>query len=209
MLCSHCSNRSVCFHFTIPSKHRRLRTFECLTAEWLLGSGSPALSIVPAAPHCSHRQPYCFMHVAIWLFPRKSPIISEILFILWAAQFFCLILGILSASQDWPLSCLTCANVWKSMGKPCSCMQKRLFFSSFTISRVRICIRYCKSCSEIEGSYDKIIIAIVPNYTGKKYHKFAAIDITTHHSTKLYQKYEFVAIYIVCVQHDNCILLSL
>ena len=65
---------------------------------------------------------------------------------------------------------------------------RETFFSSFTTSRVRICIRYCKSCSEIEGSYDKIIIAIVPNYTGKKYHKFAAIDITTHHSTKLYQK---------------------
>ena len=73
---------------------------------------------------------------------------------------------------------------WGSLGAAC----KRDFFPSFTTSRVRICIRYCKSCSEIEALYDKIIIAIVPSYTGKKNHKFAAIDIVTHHSTKLYQK---------------------
>ena len=61
------------------------------------------------------------------------------------------------------------------MGKPCSCMQF-----------IKSCIFYCKSCEnpyqyyksrEIEGSYDKIIITIVPGYTGKKYHSFVAVGI--------------------------------
>ena len=37
-------------------------------------------------------------------------------------------------------------------------------------------------CNEIEGSYDKIIITIVPSYTGKKYmyHSFAPVGIVTY-----------------------------
>ena len=69
------------------------------------------------------------------------------------------------------------------MGKPCSCMQFIKFTASHvkiristtshtririsTTSHVRILIRYCKSRKEIEGSYDKIVITIVPSYTGK------------------------------------------
>ena len=43
-----------------------------------------------------------------------------------------------------------------------------------TTSHAKISIRYCKShklrltCNKIEGSYDKIIMTIVPNYITKK-----------------------------------------
>ena len=33
------------------------------------------------------------------------------------------------------------------------------------------------TCNEIEGSYDKIIISIVPSYTGKKYHSLVALAL--------------------------------
>ena len=82
-------------------------------------------------------------------------------------------------------------NVWESMGKPCSCMQfikSRIFFNTShtririsTASHARIRIRYCKSrenpyqvlpvlCTASERAMKskvKIIIAIVPSYTGK------------------------------------------
>ena len=54
-----------------------------------------------------------------------------------------------------------------------------------TTSHAKISIRYCKShklrltCNEIEGSYDKIIMTIVPNYITKKNHPFAAGGIVT------------------------------
>ena len=69
------------------------------------------------------------------------------------------------------------------MGKPCSCMQfiKSYIFATShsririsTTSYARIHISYYNSrvlvwtCNEIEGSYDEIIITIVPNYTVKK-----------------------------------------
>ena len=38
-------------------------------------------------------------------------------------------------------------------------------------------------CIEIEGSYDKIIITIVPSYARKKYHSFVAIGVHTHNNT--------------------------
>ena len=57
---------------------------------------------------------------------------------------------------------------------------------SGTTSHVRTRIRYYKSRAlhlnvhnEIEGSYDKIFITIVPSYTRKKYHSFVAIGIVT------------------------------
>ena len=37
----------------------------------------------------------------------------------------------------------------------------------------------CCVCNEIKGSYDKIIITIVPSYTGEKYHSFVAVGIVT------------------------------
>ena len=39
-----------------------------------------------------------------------------------------------------------------------------------------------KRANEIEGSYDKIIIIIVPSYTGRRYHSFVAVGIVTVHS---------------------------
>ena len=39
--------------------------------------------------------------------------------------------------------------------------------------------RWVWTCYEIENSYDKIIITIVPSYTGKKYHSFVAVGIVT------------------------------
>ena len=80
--------------------------------------------------------------------------------------------------------------------KPCSCIQ-------FIKSRILDCksrenpYQYYKSCEnpyqvlqvactaseramEIEGSYDKIIITIVPSYIGeKKYHSFVVVGIVT------------------------------
>ena len=38
---------------------------------------------------------------------------------------------------------------------------------------------YIWMCNEIEGSYNKIIITIVPSCTWKKYHSFVAIGIVT------------------------------
>ena len=38
---------------------------------------------------------------------------------------------------------------------------------------------YIWTCNEIKGSYNKIIITIVPSCTGKKYHSFVAIGIVT------------------------------
>ena len=35
-------------------------------------------------------------------------------------------------------------------------------------------------CNEIEGSYDKIIITIVPSYIEKKYYLFVAVGIVTY-----------------------------
>ena len=43
--------------------------------------------------------------------------------------------------------------------------------------RASACMR-----NEIKGSYDKIIITIVPSYTGKKYHSFVAVGIVTRAS---------------------------
>ena len=65
---------------------------------------------------------------------------------------------------------LTHANVWESMRKPCSCTQFIKSCIFFTTSHVRIRIRYYKSCgcvwmcNEIKGTYDKMVLTIVPSY---------------------------------------------
>ena len=73
---------------------------------------------------------------------------------------------------------LTHANVWESMGKPCSCTQfikSHIFYSKSrknqvtreSVSGSTSHVRCVRTCNEIGGSYDKIIITIVPSYTGK------------------------------------------
>ena len=73
---------------------------------------------------------------------------------------------------------LTHANVWESMGKPCSCKRPILLqvtwesVSVLQVTRESVSgnashIRWVWTCNEIEGSYDKIIITIVPSYTRK------------------------------------------
>ena len=88
---------------------------------------------------------------------------------------------------------LTHANVWESMWKPCSCTQfikSRIFYyksrenpyqyrkshenpyqvlqvTRESVSGTTSHVRCVWTCNEIEGSYDKIIITIVPSYTGK------------------------------------------
>ena len=55
----------------------------------------------------------------------------------------------------------------ESMGKPCNCMEfikRRIFYyksheNPYQVLQV--------TCNEVEGLYDKIIITIVPTYTGK------------------------------------------
>ena len=67
------------------------------------------------------------------------------------------------------------------MGKSCSCMQF-----------IKSCIFYCKSrenpyqyykSREIEGSYDKIIITIVPGYTGKNITRLLPLALRTRNNT--------------------------
>ena len=111
-----------------------------------------------------------------------------------------------SGNAEWPrlLRCfqsqlrsiiirLTHANVWESMGKPCSCTQfiksHILYYKSRdnlyqyyksrenpyqvlqvtreSVSGTTSHVRCVWTCNEIEGSYDKIIITIAPSYTGK------------------------------------------
>ena len=65
---------------------------------------------------------------------------------------------------------LTHANVWESIGKPCSCTQfikSCIFYCKSRENPYQVLQVMCAACNEIEGSYDKIIITIVPSYTGK------------------------------------------
>ena len=88
---------------------------------------------------------------------------------------------------------LTHTNVWESMGKPCSCTQfikSHIFYYKSRKNPYQCCksrqnpyqvlqvtresvsgttshVRCVSTCNEIEGSYDKFIITIVPSYTGK------------------------------------------
>ena len=60
------------------------------------------------------------------------------------------------------------------MGKPCSCIQfikSRIFYckshkNPYQVLQVTHAVSE-RTCHEIKGSYDKIIIIIVPSYTGK------------------------------------------
>ena len=66
----------------------------------------------------------------------------------------------------------TRVNVWESMGKPCSCMQFKKSSSLLQVTQESISgtashMRCIWVCNEIEGSYDKIIITIVPSFPGK------------------------------------------
>ena len=76
---------------------------------------------------------------------------------------------------------LTHANVWESMGKPCSCVQfikSRIFYCKsrenlyqYYKSRENpyqvLQVTHAASERAMRGSYDKIIITIAPSYTGK------------------------------------------
>ena len=90
---------------------------------------------------------------------------------------------------------LTHANVWESIGKPCSCIQFNKTCIVYYKSRKNP-YQYYKSrenpsqvlqvmCNEIEGSYDKIIITIVPSYTGKilliccRWHCYSCFTLVT------------------------------
>ena len=88
---------------------------------------------------------------------------------------------------------LTHANVWESMGKPCSCMQfikSRIFLLQVTRESISVLqvtwesvsgtashARCVWTCNEIEGSYDKIIITVVPSYTGKNITRLLALAL--------------------------------
>ena len=78
-------------------------------------------------------------------------------------------------------------------GKPCSCMQfikSRIFYYKsrdnpyqYYKSRenpyqvLQVTCTASERAMKIEGSYGKIIITIVPSYTGKKHHSFVAFSI--------------------------------
>ena len=84
--------------------------------------------------------------------------------------------------------CLTHTNVWETMGKEAlqlHAVYKKLYFLlqvtqesisvlqvtwefvSVLVSGTASHTHYVWACNEIKGSYDKIIITIVPSYTGK------------------------------------------
>ena len=73
------------------------------------------------------------------------------------------------------------------MGKPCSCTQfiiKNVFLLQVTRESISVlqvtCAASEHAMKSIEGLYDKIIITIVPSYTGKQYNWFVAVSIVTH-----------------------------
>ena len=88
------------------------------------------------------------------------------------------------ASMINVIICLTHANVWHSMGKPCTCTQfikSRIFYykshenpyqalqvtrESVSGTTSHVCCLW--TCNKIESSYDKIIVTIVSSYTEKK-----------------------------------------
>ena len=76
------------------------------------------------------------------------------------------------------------ANVWESMGKPCSYAEFIVFFyykSPENVSGTTSHMHHVWTCNEIQSSYDKIIIIIVLNFVyQKKYHPFVAAGIATH-----------------------------
>ena len=61
----------------------------------------------------------------------------------------------------------------------------REFVSVLQVTRESVSVTTTRAlvwtCNEIEGSYDEIIITIVPSYTGNKniYHSFVAVGIVT------------------------------
>ena len=93
----------------------------------------------------------------------------------------------------YSIICLTHANVWESMGKPCSCMQfiksRNFYYKShknphqYYKSRENPYQYYKSRALRLNvqwGSYDKIIINMVPNYTGKNIiYVFVAVGIAT------------------------------
>ena len=92
------------------------------------------------------------------------------------------------------------SNSREPMGKPCSCIQfiksrtashARIRISTTSHARIRISTtshmrirtgnashaRCVWTCNEIEGSYDKIIIIIVPSYTGKNITRLLPLNL--------------------------------
>ena len=93
---------------------------------------------------------------------------------------------------------LTHANVWESMGKPCSCIQ-------FIKSR----IFYCKSCKNWYQSRENPYQVLQVTCTGSERAMKLKVRMikSLHHSTKLYRKkyHSFVAIGIVtlCTRYNK------
>ena len=107
-------------------------------------------------------------------------------------------------------------NVWESMGKPCSCtkfIKSRIIYYKSRENPYQVLQVMCIASDEIKGSYDKMVIIIVPSYTrknitrllllalllmlrtrnntdGNKLVIFSGIALyyDDHHSTKLYWK---------------------
>ena len=65
---------------------------------------------------------------------------------------------------------LTHANVWESMGKLCSCTQfiKSCFASRARIHNYQVLLVTCTASEHAMKMMEKIIVTIVPSYTGKK-----------------------------------------
>ena len=93
----------------------------------------------------------------------------------------CGLLNKLSLNSDtiYIIIRLTHANVWDSMGKPCSWMQfseKPYFVLQVTRESVLGTTSHMRcvwTCNEIKGSHDKIIISIVPS------HNITAVGVVT------------------------------
>ena len=101
--------------------------------EWLQASSSSALSSTSCSPlsPVSSQAAILFYACGNMIIPRE---ITDYFwntlhsFILWAAYYFCLIPSILSASQDWPLSCLTLCECMEVNGEALELHAKETFF---------------------------------------------------------------------------------
>ena len=110
------------------------------------------------------------------------------------------------------------------MGKHCSCIEfiKAAFLLQVMLESVLVlqsCTLHLSACNEIEGSYDKIIITIVPSHTGKISltccHWHCSLTLRTHNNTDRNKLMIFSSmalhysdnyiVFTLCVQVPTCL----
>ena len=111
------------------------------------------------------------------------------------------------------------------MGKPCSCTQfikSRIFYyksrenpyqvlqvTRESVSGTTSHMRCVSTCNEIEGSYDKFIITIVPSYTGKNITRLLLLALLLVLCTRNNTDDNKLAIFSgIAIVHSNVIMIN-